>query len=55
MQNCLNIKWFKLTKIDSDYPGLCMFQAKHSDDQTEEHICHSHDNALLVEAAMHTT
>lgn len=29
-----------------------MFQAKHNDDQTEEHIFHNHDNALPVEAAI---
>ena len=29
-----------------------MFQSIHNDDQTEEHIYHNHDNALLVEAAI---
>lgn len=29
-----------------------MFPAKHNDDQTEEHICHNHGNALPVEAAI---
>lgn len=45
-----------LTKIDNDCPALCMFRAKHNDDQTEEHICHNHDNASLLEAAniLHT-
>ena len=28
-----------------------MFPAKHSDDQTEEHIDHNHDNAWLAVAA----
>lgn len=42
---------YQLTKIDNDYPGQYNFQAKHSDDQTEEHTCHNHDNALPVEAA----
>lgn len=41
----------KLTKIDSDCSGQCNFQAKHNGDQTEEHICHNHDNVLSVEAA----
>lgn len=39
-----------LTKKDNGFPGLCMSQAKHNDDQTEEHTCHNHGNALLVEA-----
>lgn len=30
-----------------------MFLTKHSDDQTEEHIDHNHDNAWFVEAAKH--
>jgi hypothetical protein len=41
----------KLTKIDNGCPGQCMSQAKHNDDQTEGRIYHSHDSALLVEAA----
>lgn len=44
-------KDLSLTKIDNDYPGLCMFQAKHNDGQTEEHTYHNHGNALLEEAA----
>lgn len=28
-----------------------MLLAKHNDDQTEEHICHNHDNVLILEAA----
>ena len=40
-----------LTKICSDCPGQCMFQAIHNDDQTEGHNYHNHDNALLAEAA----
>ena len=39
------------TKIDSGFLYLCMFLAKHNDDQTEEDICHNHGNALLLEAA----
>ena len=34
-----------LTKNGNDFPALCMFQAKHSDDQTEERTCYNHDNA----------
>jgi hypothetical protein len=30
-----------------------MFLTKHSDDQTEEHIDHNHDNVWFVEAAKH--
>ena len=45
------IKDLLLTKIDNDYPGLCMFQANHNDDQTEGHTYYNHGNALLEEAA----
>lgn len=40
----------KLTKIGNDSLGQCKCLATHNDDQTEEHICHNHGNALSVEA-----
>lgn len=39
-----------LTKIGNGFLDRYTFQAKHNDDQTEEHIFHSHGNALSVEA-----
>lgn len=40
------------TKIDNGCPGQYKFRAKHNGDQTEERICHNHDNVLLLEAAI---
>lgn len=39
-----------LTKTGNGFLDRYMFQARHNDDQTGEHICHSHGNALSVEA-----
>lgn len=43
----------RLTRIYNGFSGLYMFLTKHSDDQTEEHIDHNHDNVWFVEAAKH--
>ena len=41
----------KLTKIDNGSFCRCMFQAKHSDGQTEGHIYHNHGSAWYEVAA----
>lgn len=38
------------TKNGGGFLDLYMSPAKHSDDQTEAHICHNHGSALLVVA-----
>lgn len=38
------------TKNSGGFLDLYMSPAKHSDDQTEAHICHNHGSALLVVA-----